>query len=108
MAQFHGARRILPERPAADVDRLVYAALAALVSCGDSLGNARSGARAGMDDVPAAAIAKLVFSHCDALADRDHSLGELHVPDLPGAGSGDFVAGRPRCVALLSVVNDND
>src|SRR2546425_12452356 len=95
MAQFHGARRVLPERPAADVDRLVYAALAALVSCGDSLGNARSGARAGMDDVPAAAIAKLVFSHCDALADRDHSLGELHVPELPGAGSGGSGVGRP-------------
>src|SRR5437899_4372553 len=50
VAQLHSARRVLPERAAADVDRLVHAAPAALVPCSDGDGNAGAGAGAGMED----------------------------------------------------------
>src|SRR6266446_7238100 len=88
------------------MDRVVHAALAALVPCGDGDGYAGPGAGAGMDDVPDAAIAEPVFSDYDALADRDHSFGELHVPELPGAGTGDFAARRPVCAALVAAVHE--
>src|SRR6266851_10191521 len=90
--KLHGARRVLPERPAADVDRLAYAAPAALVPCRDGVWNAGAGTGAGVDDVPAAAHSDLLFFHRDALADRHHPFGELHVPELPGADAGDFAA----------------
>src|SRR6059058_5170708 len=40
MAEFHRARRVLPERPAADMDRMVHAAPPALVPCSDGVWNA--------------------------------------------------------------------
>ena len=75
MAEFHSARRVLPEWATADLDRLVYAAPAALVPRGDGDGNADTGAGAGMDDVPAAATAHLVFSYHYAMANWDHPFG---------------------------------
>src|SRR6266851_381142 len=89
VAQFHGARRVLPERPAADMDRLAHATPTALVPCGDCVWNADGGTSACVDDVLAAAHSDLMFCHRDALADRHHPFGELHVPELPRAGPGD-------------------
>src|SRR6266851_3929299 len=88
VAELHGAGRVLPERPATDVDRLAHGASAALVSRRDGSWNAGAGAR--VDDVPAAAHAHFVLPDYHALADWHHPFGKLHVPELPGAGSGDF------------------
>src|SRR5882757_2036473 len=108
MAEFHCAGRVLPERPTADVDRLVHAAFPALVSCGDGAWNADAGTRAGLAHVLAAAIKHLVFSYHHSLADRDHSLGELYVPELPGPGAGDAAARRPVRAALVAAIFEEE
>src|SRR5216684_2887241 len=84
VSELHRTRRVLPEWSAADVDRLVHAALAALVPCGDRVWNFGAGTRAGMDDVSAETFASIVLSDRHAVADRHHSLGELHVSELSG------------------------
>src|SRR5205809_729826 len=76
------AVRVLPERPAADMDRMVHAAPPALVPCSDGVWNAGCGTGASVDDVPAAAHSNPVFSYRNALADRHHPLRELHVSEL--------------------------
>src|SRR5712692_5926778 len=88
VAELHRTRRVLPEWSAADVDRLVHAALAALVPCGDRVWNFGAGTRAGMDDVSAETFASIVLSDRHAVADRHHSLGELHVSELSGSRAG--------------------
>src|SRR5882762_1731113 len=106
MAELHGARRVLPERSAADVDWLAHAALATLDSCSDGVRDPGAGTRAGLADVSAAALANLVFSGHHALADRDHPICELHVPELPRAGPRDFAGRRPVCAALLTAISE--
>src|SRR5437879_10543888 len=48
MAELHRARRVLPERPAADMDRMVHAAPPALVPCSDGVWNAGCGTGASL------------------------------------------------------------
>jgi len=78
--------------PLADVDRLVYAASAALVPCSDRFCDAGPGTGAGVDDVSAASLSHLVFFCRDDLADRDHSLRELHLSELSRSRFGVSVA----------------
>ena len=66
---------------------MVYAALAALVSFGDGVWDARSGTCAGVDDVLAAAVPHRVLLHRDPMADRDHFFGKLYIPELFGIGA---------------------
>src|SRR5258708_32498155 len=106
MAKLHRAGRVLPERPPADWGRPVTARLATLDSCSDGFWNAGAGTGACVDDVSAEALANLVFSYHYALADWHHPFGELHVLELPGAGSGVFAARRPILVALLSGISE--
>src|SRR2546422_5237818 len=108
MAQFHGAGRVLPERTVANLDWLVHAAFSAVVSCGDGVWNTGAGIGARVDDVSPEAAANLVLLDCHALADRDHSLGELHVLELPGAGFGVFAARRPILADLLSEIPEKE
>src|SRR5712691_6191645 len=93
VAAFHGARRVLPERAAAHVDRVAHAASAALVPCDDGLRDAGAGTGAGVDDVSAAALSDPVLFDRDAVADRNHPLRKLHVSELPGPRAGNS-AGR--------------
>src|SRR6266851_4240607 len=104
MAELHRARRVLPERPAADVDRLVHAASAALVPCGDRVCNTGDRAGARVDDVSAAPHSNPLLFHCDTLADRDHSLGELYVSELPRPRAGISLARWPVCAAMLTAI----
>src|SRR5713101_4455875 len=88
VAELHGAGRVLPERTAANMDRVVHAALAALVPCGHGVWNIGAGIGAGVDDVSAAALSHSMLLHPHAVADRDHPLGELYVSELFGTGAG--------------------
>src|SRR5882762_3929003 len=77
MAELHRAGRVLPERSAADVDRLVHAALATLDSCGDGFWNSGAGTGARVADVSAEALANFVLFDYHSVADRHHPFGEL-------------------------------
>src|SRR6266850_767920 len=92
VAELHGARRVLPEWPVANLDWLAHAASPAWVPRGDHGWNAGVGAGAGVDDVSVAADSNLVLPYSDAVADRDYSLRELYILELPGACAGDFAA----------------
>src|SRR5712692_8848232 len=108
MAELHGAGRVLPEWAAPDLDRLVHAAFSALVPCGDGVWNAGAGTHAGVDDVSAETIANFVLSDPDPVADRHHSLSELHILELPRPGPGDFTARRRVRAALLAAIPEGE
>src|SRR5271169_4968515 len=108
VAELNRSGRVLPERTSADVDRLAYAAFATLVPCGDGVWNAGAGTGAGVDDVSAAASAHHVFLHRDSLADRHHPVGELYIPELPGADHGDLAARRPVPADLLAAIHEKE
>ena len=67
VAPLHRHGRVLPERSAAHMDRLVRAASAALVPCFDRLRHARAGIGAGLDVISAAALAHRLLSDRHAL-----------------------------------------
>src|SRR5882762_7659933 len=92
VAELHGARRVLPEWPAANLDWMVHAAFPPLASCGDFLWNVGLGAGACMDDISAAAHSNLVLLHRDGLANRHHPLRKLHLLELPRARARDLAA----------------
>ena len=92
VAKLHGARRVLPEWPAANLDRLVHAAFPALVSCGDVIFHTGARTRPGVGDVSAAAHPNRMLLHRDGLANRHHSLRKLHVLELPRARARDIAA----------------
>src|SRR6267154_597957 len=92
MAELHRVGRVLPERPAADVDWMAHAAPSALVPCGNRFCDAGTGTGAGLDDVAPATLSPLVFLHRDDLAVGHHPIPELRVSELPGAGPENFAA----------------
>src|SRR5579862_3873620 len=94
MAPLHSHGRVLPKRPAANVDWLVRAASTALVSLGDGSCHAWAGTRIGVDDVSSATLADHLLLHRHAMADRSDSYRELYVPQLPGSFAGRPAAGR--------------
>ena len=85
--------RILSEWPAANLDRLVHATFAALVSCFDGIRHARARIGFGVDAVFAAPLAHCLFLYCDSLGARRYFHGELHVFELSGAGVRGLAAG---------------
>src|SRR6185436_4628067 len=87
VAEPDGDGPVLRERAAADVDRVVRAAAAARVSCGDGAGDAARRAVRGLARVCAAAGAGCGVLHHRAAAGRDHPHRELRVSELPGAGA---------------------
>src|ERR1700730_17267804 len=92
-ASLHGDGRILSERSAAHLDRLVHAAFTALVSCFNSICYARARVGSGMDAIFATPLAHSVFFYCDSLGTRGYFHRELHFFELPGAGVGCLAAG---------------
>ena len=71
MAQFYGDGRVLPEWPAADLDRLVRATLATLVSCDHLVAATLVMETWNRLDVPiAAAVEDCVLLHRHAVGDR--------------------------------------
>src|SRR5487761_131426 len=100
--------RVLPERPAAHVDRLVRAAGAALVSLADGACDAGDGAWHCADAVPAAAAD--LFFYRDAVGNWRNSHGELCVPELLGprarrAAPRRSIPGETRTPDLVSEVS---
>src|SRR5512140_303040 len=83
MAKPHGNGRVLPERTSSDMDRLVHAASATLVSLVRNVGYAGDGAPAGLDDVLPQASAYHVFRNHVSVADTGNTVGKLHIPELP-------------------------
>src|SRR5260370_24848057 len=79
MAELHRAGRVLPERPAADVDRLVHSASAAFVPCGDPVCNAGSGTGAPVDDFSAPPPPDLLLFPSSSLTDSDHYTVRFYV-----------------------------
>jgi hypothetical protein len=65
VASLHGDGRILSERSAAHLDRLVHAAFTALVPCFDSVRHARARVGSGVDAIFAAPLAHRVFLYCN-------------------------------------------
>src|SRR5712664_1089053 len=92
VAELHGARRVLPEWPAANLDWLVHAAFSALVPRGDVVFHTGARTRTGVGDVSAAAHSNRVLLHRDGLANRHHALCKLHVLELPRARARDIAA----------------
>ena len=93
VAQLHRHGRVLPERPAADLDWLVRAASAALVprfATGATL--VLELGLVWMMFLPRR-WRIVCFFIVTAWQIRRHSHGELHVPELPGAGAGSSAAG---------------
>src|SRR5437667_1346716 len=74
VAKLHGARRVLPEWPAANLDRLVHAAFPALVSCGDVIFHTGARTRPGVGDVSAAAHPNRMLLHVAGLANCSYSI----------------------------------
>ena len=70
VAQLYRDGRVLPERSAAYVDRLVHAASAALVPCFDGFCDTGTRTGFGLDVVSAAPLANRVLPYCDSLATR--------------------------------------
>src|SRR5277367_1613780 len=94
MAAIHRDGRLLSERPAADVDRVVRAAPAALVSrFGDFL-HAADGIADRVDAVSTEEISHRLFFYCDAVRDFDYRDGELYVSELSGVAARGAAAGR--------------
>ena len=93
VAALHGDGRILPERSAANMDRVVRTTFSALVSHGVGIRDAGIGVS--VDAVPAETVADGLLFHRDAVAGGDHSDGELYVSKLSCADAGIFAAGRP-------------
>src|SRR6266404_4318156 len=108
VAELHGARRVLPEWPAANLDWLVHAALPALVPRGDVVFHTGARTRTGVGDVSAAAHSNRMLLHRDGLANRHHSLRKLHVLELPRARARDFAARRPLCAPLFAIVFEEE
>src|SRR3984957_19108764 len=92
VAAFHGDGRILSERSAAHVDRLVHAAFTALGSCFNRIRYAGAGVGFGVDAIFAAALAHRVFLYCDSMGAGSYIHRELHFFELPGAGVGSLAA----------------
>src|SRR6476646_7577827 len=95
MAELHGDGRVLPERTAANVDRMVRATPAALVSRRNGVLHAC--ARTGLDlgGVSSSPHSNRALFRCDAVADWHHSHGQLYVSELSGPHSWISAAGRP-------------
>ena len=75
VAPLHGDGRVLPERSAANMDRVVRTTFSALVSRGVGIRDARAGIGVGVDAVPAETMADCLLFHRDAVAGGDHSDG---------------------------------
>src|ERR1700690_3611 len=93
MAPVHSHGRVLPERPLADVDRLVSAASAALVSRRDGRRYACNGTGARLDAVSPAPMAHCVLLYRDAVADRRNPERELYIFELSRTRTGRPLAG---------------
>src|ERR1039457_3135489 len=93
VAQLYSDGRVLPERSAAHVDRLVHAASAALVPCFDSFCDAGARTGFGLDIVSAAPLANRVLLYCDSLANWSYFHRQLHVSKLPCPDAGTPFAG---------------
>src|SRR5258708_18571720 len=85
LAQSYGYGRLLPERAAAHVGRLVCAASAALVSRDDGGAHPRAGACYCLACISAATVALDLLLHCHSVAGGRDFDRELHIPQLPRA-----------------------
>src|SRR5258708_35981088 len=83
MAQLHRNGRVLPERPASDVDRLVGAPPPPLVSRRDGIRSARTGDGSRLDHVFPPPLSTPPVLHRHALANRHHPHCQLYVPEFP-------------------------
>ncbi len=93
MAQLDRDGRVLPERPAAHMDRLVLAAPAARFPRLHRGRDPGAGVGIGMDDPAAAPLPDRTVLPRDRLGDRGHCDGELCVLELPGLVVGNLVGG---------------
>ena len=93
MAEFYRDGRVLPEWSVANVDRVVCAASAALVSRRDGVCHTGDGTGTGVDAVPSAPVADCLFLHCDSVADWGDPDCELYVPELSCARHGGAAVG---------------
>src|SRR6266567_8739394 len=87
MAQLNRDGRVLPERPATNLDRLVCRTPAALVPCSVGRGHAGAGVGACLHALLATPLAFGLLLHRDTVGDRSYPDGELYFPQLPGAFS---------------------
>src|SRR3984893_12974239 len=93
VASLHGDGRILSERSAAHMDRLVHAAFTALVPCFVSVRHACARGGFGVDAIFARPLSDRVFLYCHSLGTRRYFHRELHFFELPGAGVGGPASG---------------
>ena len=90
MAQLHGHGPVLSEWPAAHLDCLVCAPIAARISRRFGHADHGAGAVADFRGVFSAALADHFVLRDYALADRHHSDQQLRFPELPGSGRSGF------------------
>src|SRR5579885_126647 len=83
MAPPHCDGRVLPKRPASDVDRMVCATSAALVPSRDGSVYVGSGARSDLDGGSAANVSNRFVLATHATTSRNHSDKQLLFPELP-------------------------
>src|SRR5579859_5426585 len=102
MAEFHGDGRLLPEWPASDVDRLVRAALAALVSCRERVFHARARTRFDLGRISAEKNSHRALFRRHSVADWHHPHGKLYVSQLSRSRARVPLARRPVSRPLLA------
>src|SRR6185437_122849 len=102
MAQLHRHGRVLPERSAADLDRLVRAAPSALVSRCLGRRNFGDGTGLHLDDPAAAPLPYRSLLYCHVLGSRRDQHCELLLPELSGSLAWSSAVGRPLPCALCS------
>ena len=102
MASPHRPRRLLPERPAAQLDRLVRRPSSPLVSRRNCGRHAVNRIRRRADALLSPPHPNHLFLYRHALADRHHPHRQLHVSQLPGACIGFSSARRQAPPPLRS------
>src|ERR1700693_2153327 len=93
VAALYGDGRILSERSAAYMDRLVLPASTALVPCFNSIRDDRARVGFGVVVIFAPPLAHSVFLYCDPVGTGRYFHGELHFFELPSADVGHLAAG---------------
>src|ERR1700689_547814 len=89
----HG--RVLPERSAPHLGRLVHSALAALVPLGNRILHAGAGTGHRLDVVSTPPLPRDLFSHRHAMGTWRDLYRQLHLSQLPCSSVGIPVVGRP-------------
>src|ERR1700721_2718500 len=84
MARFHGHGPVLSKWPAAHLDRVVLAPIAARISRGHGSSDARAGTDRYFCYFSAAALAHPAVLPDHRVADRHHSHRQLRFPELSG------------------------